>query len=46
MGLSIYPMQISRWFFLLETDGILKVISKGKMTRSGGKATRFKYIAN
>jgi hypothetical protein len=44
--LNSYPMQISRWFFLLETDGILKVISKGKMTRSGGIATRFKYIAN
>ena len=44
--LNVEPMTASRWFFLLETDGILKVVSKGKMTKSGGVATRFKYIAD
>jgi len=44
--LNSYPMEISRWLWLLETDGILKVVSKGKMTREGGIATRFRYIAN
>jgi hypothetical protein len=44
--LDVSPMQVSRWFFLLETDGILKVIAKGKMTAEGGVATRFRYTAN
>ncbi len=44
--LDISPITASRWFFLLETDNILKVVSKGKMTRTGGVATRFRYIAN
>jgi hypothetical protein len=39
-------MTVSRWFFLLETDGILKTVSKGKMTKGGGIATRFRYIGN
>jgi hypothetical protein len=44
--LNVTPMTVSRWFFLLENDGILKVVSKGRMTGTGGVATRFKYIAN
>ncbi len=44
--LNSYPMQTSRWLWLLETDDILKVVSKGKMTKTGGIATRFRYIAN
>jgi hypothetical protein len=44
--LGVRPMTVSRWFFLLETDGILKTVSKGKMTKGGGIATRFRYIGN
>lgn len=44
--LDITPMTASRWFFLLETDDILRVVSKGRMTTEGGIATRFRYIAN
>jgi hypothetical protein len=44
--LNSYPMEISRWLFLLETDDILRVVSKGKMTKGGGIATRYRYIAN
>jgi hypothetical protein len=44
--LNVTPMTVSRWFFLLENDGILKVVSKGRMTGTGGVATRFKYLAN
>jgi len=39
------PMTAHRWLFLLEQDGVLAVVEKGKMTRSGGVATRFKYVA-
>ena len=44
--LKINPMQASRWFFLLETDGILKVVVKGGTAENPRKATRFRYIAN
>jgi hypothetical protein len=43
---NVAPMTASRWFFLLETDGILKVVSRGKLTQTRGIATRFRYIAN
>jgi len=44
--LGVEPMTANRWLFLLEQDGVLKVIEKGKLTRAGGIATRFRYVAN
>lgn len=44
--LNVNPMTANRWLFLLERDGILEVIEKGKLTRTGGIATRFNYVAN
>ena len=44
--LNITPMTASRWFFLLENDGILKVVAKGGTAKAARKATRFRYIAN
>jgi hypothetical protein len=43
--LNSYPMEVSRWLWLLETDGILKVIAKGG-TNENPRATRFRYVAN
>jgi hypothetical protein len=44
--LDIDLMKANRWLFLLEQDRILEVVEKGKLTRAGGIATRFRYIAN
>jgi len=44
--LDVEPMTANRWLFLLEQDRILEVVEKGKLTRAGGIATRFRYIAN
>jgi hypothetical protein len=44
--LDIDPMTAYRWLFLLVSDDVLKVIEKGKLTRSGGIATRFRYVAD
>ncbi len=44
--LDIKPMTAYRWLFLLERDEVVEVVEKGKMTRAGGVATRFRYIAN
>jgi hypothetical protein len=44
--LNVSPMQVSRWFFLLETDGILKVVAKGGTAQTVRTATRFRYLAN
>lgn len=40
------PMTISRWFFLLESDGIVKTIEKGGTTRNPRNASRYKYLGN
>jgi hypothetical protein len=40
------PMTAYRWLFLLVSDDVLKVVEKGKLTRSGGVATRFRYVAD
>ena len=44
--LKIAPMTASRWFFLLETDGILRVVAKGGTSENPRKASRYRYIAN
>lgn len=44
--LDVEPMTANRWLFLLEQDRVLEVVEKGKLTRAGGIATRFRYIAN
>ncbi len=44
--LNTYPMEVSRWLWLLETDGILKVVAKGGTAENPRKATRFRYLAN
>ncbi|MGA2091852.1 MAG: bifunctional DNA primase/polymerase [Sedimentisphaerales bacterium] len=40
------PMTAYRWLFLLVSDDVLKVVEKGKLTRTGGIATRFRYVAD
>ena len=37
--LGVYPMQASRWLFLLEADGWIETVTKGDRRR----ATRFRY---
>ena len=44
--LKVTPMTVSRWLFLLQSDGILKLDSKGGTAQSVRKASRFRYIAN
>lgn len=43
--LNVSPMQASRWFFLLQSDGILKLVSKGGTAESVRQASRYRYIA-
>jgi len=43
---NVAPMTASRWLFLLEADGILKVVAKGGTAETVRQATRFRYIAN
>jgi hypothetical protein len=43
--LAVDSMTASRWLFLLEQDGILKLVEKGKRTKEGDNASRFRYIA-
>ncbi len=44
--LDISPMQASRWLFLLVSDRILQIDTKGGMAETVRKATRYRYIAN
>ncbi len=44
--LKVSPMSANRWLFLLESDGIIKVIRKGGTAQTARKATRYKYIPN
>ena len=43
--LNVSPMQASRWFFLLQSDGILKLVSKGGTAETVRQASRYRYIA-
>jgi len=43
--LNVSPMQASRWFFLLQSDGILKLVSKGGTAETARQASRYRYIA-
>jgi len=40
------PMQINRWFFLLESDGLIKTVQKGGTAQNPRKASRYKYLGN
>ncbi len=44
--LGVSHMQASRWLFLLESDGILRIVCKGGTAEAVRKATRFRYLAN
>lgn len=44
--LGVSHMQASRWFFLLVSDGILRIVKKGGTAKTVRKATRYRYIAN
>jgi hypothetical protein len=44
--LKVNQMTISRWLFLLESDGILKLVSKGGTAETVRQASRYRYIAN
>ena len=44
--LNIAPMTASRWFFLLQSDGIIKVVTKGGTAQTVRQASRYGYIAN
>ena len=44
--LKVEPMTAWRYLFLLVRQHVLQEVAKGKMTRTGGIATRFRYIAN
>ena len=41
---GVEPMTASRWLFMLEADGILKTVDKGRTGKGARKATRFRYI--
>jgi hypothetical protein len=45
--LSVEPKQAWRWLFLLEVDGILRVVKKGGGTgKDGRNATEFRYLGD
>lgn len=44
--LEIKPMTAWRYLFLLTKESILEEVKKGRMTQTGGVATRYRYIAN
>ncbi len=44
--LEVEPMTAWRYLFLLTKESILEEVKKGRMTQTGGVATRFRYIAN
>ena len=43
--LKVSPMQVSRWFFLLQSDGILELVSKGGTAETVRQASRYRYVA-
>ncbi len=44
--LNITPMTANRWLFLLQSDGILALISKGGTAETARQASRYRYVAN
>ena len=41
---KVAPMTAWRWLYVLVQDEILKVFRKGRITKAGPKATRYRYI--
>lgn len=44
--LEVSPTQANRWLFLLLSDGILTLVSKGGTADTVRQASRYKYVAN
>ena len=44
--LDVKPMTANRWLFLLQSDGILTLVSKGGTADAVRQASRYKYVAN
>jgi hypothetical protein len=44
--LNVSPMHASRWLFLLQSDGIIKLVCKGGTAETVRQASRYKYIVN
>lgn len=44
--LNVTPMTANRWLFLLLSDGVLKLVSKGGAADTVRLASRYRYIAN
>jgi len=44
--LNITPVTANRWLFLLLSDGILKLVSKGGTAETVRQASRYQYVAN
>lgn len=44
--LKVSPMQASRWFFLLQSDGILKLVSRGGTAETVREASRYRYVVD
>lgn len=43
---EVKPMQIHRWFFLLESEGVIRTLEKGGTAKNPRKASRYKYLGN
>ena len=39
-------INLRRWFFLLESDGVVKLVEKGGTAERPRKASRYKYLGN
>lgn len=44
--LDVSPKHVSRWFFLLEDEDVLRVVVKGGTRENPRLATRFRYMPN
>ncbi|MEA3226841.1 MAG: bifunctional DNA primase/polymerase, partial [Planctomycetota bacterium] len=44
--LNVAPITANRWLFLLLSDGILKLVSKGGTATNARQASRYRYVAN
>ena len=44
--LDVTPMTANRWLFLLLSDGILKLVSKGGTAKTVRQASRYRYVAD
>ena len=43
---SVTHAEAARWLFVLESDGILRVVAKGGTHENPRKATRFRYLGD